>query len=226
MRYKMKRIKKSVTIICLFSIACLLLPVHAKEVKTIKNIKKYENIVFFGDSITDFYPIEEIYGDLPVVNSGRAGYKTSDAMDQLDDMIYKYNPTSVYILLGTNDIIKDRPEDKENAIKNLKAIIKNIKKERKQTKIYVESILPVNRELDLSERAVERRNNDTIKEINQELKTYCKEKGYVYVDLYKELIDKDGNFSESYTKDGLHPNDLGYAVMTRVLLTYIYGLKK
>ena len=221
----MKRIKKCIIFVFLLVVMISYLPVFAANKKTIKDIKKYENIVFFGDSITEYYPIEEIYGDLPVVKSGKAGYKTTDVMDKLDDMVYKYNPTSVYILLGTNDIIDNKEENKKSAITNLKTIIKDIKKNKKKVNIYVESLLPINKSLDPTRFRVGNRSNEMIQDINTELKKICEKEGYTYIDMYNELIDEDGDFSEDYTDDGLHPNDLGYAAMTRILLTYIYDIK-
>ena len=43
-----------------------------------------DNFVFLGDSITDFYPLEEFYDNLPVVNSGVSGYKTTDILSRID----------------------------------------------------------------------------------------------------------------------------------------------
>ena len=43
--------------------------------------------------------------------------------------------------------------------------------------------------------------------------------------MYDELTDEDGNLNKKYTNDGLHPNSLGYAKITRVLLPYIYGVE-
>ena len=51
--------------------------------KTAEDYKK-ENIVFLGDSITDWCPFEELYEDyIPIVNSGKAGYKTQDILSEL-----------------------------------------------------------------------------------------------------------------------------------------------
>ena len=68
---------------------------QTKQTNNIKcspnKIKKNDNIVFLGDSIMDYYPIDSIYDDLPIVNSGIEGYKTTDVMDKLDTMVYIYN---------------------------------------------------------------------------------------------------------------------------------------
>ena len=194
--------------------------VKVQNEKTYEEIKKSENIVFLGDSIIDWYPIEDVYGDLPIIRSGIAGYETDDILKNMDEMVYKYNPTKVFILIGTNDLKKDEDKTEITAEKIIE-ILSNIKAKRPMTKIYFQSIYPVNRE----EGAAEERYNDEIQEVNSIVRKYCENNNVVYIDMYKELADNDGNFKEKYTNDGLHPNDLGYAKITRVLLPYIYGLK-
>jgi len=200
---------------------------NAKEKeKTRKDeINKYENIVFLGDSITEFYPIDEIYGDLPIIKSGIAGYRTDDLLPKLEEMVYRYNPTSVYLLIGTNDLLWNKDEDKEKVISNIKKIVENIKNNRKKTQIYIESIYPVNVDLDTTRNMVGYRENETIIEVNKEIEKYCRENNYIYINMYDELTDEDGNLNKKYTDDGLHPNSLGYAKITRVLLPYIYGVE-
>lgn len=191
--------------------------VKVEKQKTYDEIKKEENIVFLGDSIIDWYPIEEIFGSLPIVRSGVAGYETNDILSRLDDMVYKYNPTKVFVLIGTNDLKTDEDKTKETANKIIE-ILNNIKAKRPMTKIYFQSIYPVNRE----EGAAEERYNDEIQEVNSIVRKYCESNNVVYIDMYKELADGEGNFKENMTNDGLHPNDLGYARISQVLLKYIY----
>ena len=227
----MEKIIKTTTAIAIVFILTIILignnKTNAKEKeKTRKEeINKYENIVFLGDSITEFYPIDEIYGDLPIIKSGIAGYRTDDLLPKLEEMVYRYNPTSVYLLIGTNDLLWDKVEDKIKAISNIKKIVESIKSNRKKTKIYIESIYPVNVDLDTTRNMVGYRENETIIEVNKEIEKYCRENNYIYINMYDELIDEDGNLNKKYTDDGLHPNSLGYAKITRVLLPYIYGVE-
>ena len=60
--------------------------VKVEKQKTYDEIRKEDNIVFLGDSIMDWYPISDIYGTLPIVKSGIAGYETDDILSRLDDM--------------------------------------------------------------------------------------------------------------------------------------------
>lgn len=191
--------------------------VKVEKQKTYDEIRKEDNIVFLGDSIMDWYPIEEIFGDLPIVKSGIAGYETDDILSRMDEMVYRYNPTKVFLLIGTNDLKRDEDKTKETANKIIE-ILNNIKTKRPMTKLYYQSIYPVNRNLS----AAEERYNDEIKDVNRIVKEYCDKNNVTYINMFDELTDDKGNFKESLTRDGLHPNDLGYARISQVLLRYIY----
>ena len=193
-----------------------------EKAKKLEDIKKQENIVFLGDSITEFYPIDSIYRDLPIVKSGISGYTTDDLLERMNSMVYQYNPTSVYLLIGTNDIMTDGEATKDETVEKIEKIISDIKMNRSMAKIYLESIYPINRNLDTG--MVKNRKNEIIREMNEALEKYCVQNQVTYIDMYKELIDSDGNFSKDYTDDGLHPNDLGYARISQIRLNYIYGI--
>lgn len=197
-----------------------------KEGKTQQTIekeeKKTENIVFLGDSITEIYPLEDIFGKVPIVKSGISGYRTKDILEQLRKMVYQYNPSKVILLIGTNDYLDNSTP--EEVASNIKEIVQEIHKHRKNTEIYIESIYPINK--NLKKEMVANRDNDKIIETNKKIKDICKEKNLTYIDMYNELIDEDGNFNKKYTYDGLHPNTLGYARISQVLSQYIYKNKK
>lgn len=184
-------------------------------------LEKNENIVFFGDSITEIYPLEDIYDNYQIINSGISGYKTTDLLEKMDKMLYQYNPTKVILLIGTNDIMKDASEEKqEETVNNIKKIVNEIKKNRPMAKLYVESLYPVNR--NMKKDMVAERTNEAIQNINKNIEIFCNKKKISYINMYDELTDSDGNFDEKYTYDGLHPSTLGFAKITKVLMPYIY----
>ena len=192
-----------------------------KTKKYIRELNKNENIVFLGDSITEIYPIREIYGDKMYINQGVSGYTTNDILDRMPEMVYKYNPTKVILLIGTNDISKEASEEKQKEIvQNIKKIHQDIKKNRPSAKLYIESLYPVNRNMD--KKMVYHRTNEVIKQINERIKKYCEEEKITYINLYDDLTDKNGDFDENYTYDGLHPSVLGYAKITKLLIPYVY----
>lgn len=190
------------------------------DIKSIREKIKKENIVFLGDSITSFYPLNSIFNDMPVINSGVSGYKTTDILDRMEDMVYKYNPTKVLLLIGINDINDHRTEeDRETTVNNIKKIIDNIRTNRPKAKLYVESIYPINPDNDKN--WSEEMDNEIIKKINKNIEEYCNSKKIVYIDIFDELMDDNGCFSKEYSDDGLHPNNVGYAKITSLLMPYI-----
>ena len=177
----------------------------------------YTNYLFLGDSITDYYDLDKYYEGLPVVNSGISGNTTNDILNDMKARVYNYNPSKVFLLIGTNDLVHDISVD--DIVSNIEKIISDIKDNRPQAEIYVESVYPVNDNLD--EEMVDVRNNSDIKDINKQIKKYCDDNDYTYINIYDKLLDDDGNFSEEYTDDGLHPNDNGYEVITEEVKKFL-----
>ncbi len=179
-----------------------------------------ENIVFFGDSITNGYKIEEFYPKNNVINSGISGNITENLLERMDD-VYKYNPSKVFLLIGINDL--NRGYSSDEILSNMQKIINNIKTHRKYTKIYIESIYPINRNVfeDKDYSFNEDITNDTIKEINDKIKDMCKENNVQYIDVFSNLLDSEGNLKDIYTKEGLHLSDLGYFKVTSSLSKYV-----
>ncbi len=192
-----------------------------KRVST--RVDKNENIVFLGDSITEWYPYDFYYkNNIPLVNSGKAGYTSKNVLNELTDMVYIYNPTKVILLIGTNDM-NMLSYNREETLTNIKEIIKEIQENRPYASIYIQSIYPVNKtsHSKVSLPTVGIRENEEIREVNEEIKKIAKEKKVQYIDMYKELIDENGNFNIYYTQDGLHLNELGYYMVTQKLETIL-----
>ena len=189
------------------------------EEKT-SEIRQKENIVFLGDSILDWYPTDEIYDDFPIVNSGIVGNKTTSILEDMENRVYKYNPTKVFILVGTNDIEwEDSEELNQEVFNNLKEIANKIRQNRSKCDIYMMSILPVNNHLS----GANDRHISEIKEINSMVEKFCEtDEKITFINLFDEFKGEEEMLKTSYTNDGLHLNDLGYAKLTKILMKYIY----
>ena len=184
---------------------------------------KKENIVFYGDSITDFYNLEKFYENLPVINSGTSGFQTKDLLNLIKERVYIYIPTKVFIMIGTNDIAFTDLTNEE-LVNNIKEIVNRIKDNRPKTEIFVESIYPINRKTDndiVDSSMVNIRKNERIKEINKKIKKMCEQEKVTYINMYDLLTDENGDLNLDYTVEGLHINDKGYEVITKKLMEYI-----
>ena len=193
-----------------------------EKLKAIENKekKKYTDIVLLGDSLTDYYDLDKYY-DIDLINSGVAGWTTDDILNNLDEKVFKYYPKKLILLIGTNDLVYEK--DVEYITKNIKKIVEKIKKKRPYTKIYIESLYPVNNtdSEKIDKNMVKGRKNSDIKEINKSLEKYCKKNKYTYINMYDELVDKNGNLKLEYTKEGLHMSDDGYKINTKKLKKYV-----
>ena len=179
------------------------------------------NIVFFGDSITEQYEIDNFFPTNSTINSGIGGNTSVDLLKRIDKDVYRYNPSKVFLLIGINDLCTSVVEEK--IINNIGTIISEIKNNQKNCKIYVESIYPINEEVikKLHFSYADNTNNGKIKIINKEIKKLCKEYDVTFIDIYSSLIDKKGNLKKQYTVDGVHLNNFGYRKVTSILKEYI-----
>jgi lysophospholipase L1-like esterase len=180
------------------------------------NDYKSENYLFVGDSITYYYETDKFFAELPTVNTGVCGYTTDNIYNNLNELVYIYNPTKIILLIGTNDLIS---KDSDYIVNKIYDIIIDIKKNRPNAEIYLESIYPINNTDNdkINHDMVSIRNNDTIKEINKELEKLCYSGNCEYVNMYDLLIDENDNLKLEYTEEGLHISDEGYKVITKKL---------
>lgn len=207
----MNKITKIVFLSCLTSIIILLIIFFLYSNKKTPTID--DNFVFLGDSITNGYNLDKYYPEYPTVKSGVNGYKTQDILNNMNNMVYIYNPSKVFLLIGINDIHAGK--SKEYIINNIEKIIDNIKENRKNAKIYVESIYPVNSKIRNNSK------NDFTIEVNKAIKKLCKEKNIVYINIHDLLIDNNGDLKKKYTTDGLHLSEDGYKVVTKEITKYL-----
>ena len=101
------------------------------------------NIIFIGDSIIEYYPLQELLGtSKTIVNRGIRGYQTGLLLDNLDAHLYGDAVDQIVLLIGTNDIGKDVPMT--DTLNNLESVIQSISRDYPLSQIKLLSILPVN----------------------------------------------------------------------------------
>lgn len=182
---------------------------------------RQNTILFLGDSLTYNYKINEFFEGYKTFNSGISGNKTTDILNDLENRVYKYNSTKVFLLIGINDLKNGISNDE--VLNNIEIIIKKIKENSKDTIIYVESLYPVSDEKDKKniKKIVPKTDNNEIKETNKKLNELCKKYNIKYINVYDKLLNDKGSLKKDYTTDGLHLNDLGYFKVTKVLEKYV-----
>ena len=179
------------------------------------------DIIFIGDSIVEYYPLQELLGTAKtIVNRGIRGYQTRLLLDNLDVHLYGDAVDQIILLIGTNDIGKD--VSMNEALDNLERVIQSINREYPLSQIKLVSILPVN-EGEEYKQTVYIRTNEKIKEWNQAYEALAS--AYMQVDfvpIYDSLTDSEGQLKSAYTTDGLHLSVAGYQALSDALKTYLF----
>ena len=155
-------------------------------------IKKYDNdrdVVFYGNSITYESDFHKLFPDIKICNLGCN-------RDDLDDMIHRsfiiknVRPHKIFVLGGINSIINISLEkfgEKYNTL------VDTIMNQNPTSQVYLQSLLPVNVEMDIGSR---------------------------YVDLYSAYQVND-SMPKKYTRDGLHLCPEAYSIWARVISPYL-----
>ncbi|NYF91675.1 SGNH/GDSL hydrolase family protein [Tunturiibacter empetritectus] len=172
-----------------------------------------QRIVFYGDSVTDFWGRREDTGEFfpgkPYINRGIIGQTTAQMVLRFRQDVIDLHPDAVVILAGTNDIgVKTGPMTPEMTEDNFRSMAELAKANGIQ--VILASITPT---LDYPWRRglapVPK-----IKALNDWLREYCVEHSLTYLDYYSAMVDATGGMKPGISFDGLHPNAKGYAIMT------------
>lgn len=181
-----------------------------------KTVAKEGQVVFFGDSITEFLPVSDWYGEyslksgLELYNRGIGGDTTIGLYNRARANVTSIKPKAVVILIGTNDL--GMGFDSSFLAENMENTLKLFKKECPDCKVILEAIYPV-----IEGRAGKRKNADIL-ESNSKYKALAERYGAEFIDLTDKLADAKGNLREDCTYDGLHLSAKGYEVTTKEIL--------
>src|SRR5438105_322822 len=169
-------------------------------------------VVFFGDSITDIWHLDESFPGKPYVNRGIGGQTTSQMLVRFRQDVINLRPKAVVILAGTNDIAGNSgPISNEDIEANLTSI-DDLARTNKIAVIF-SSILPVHNYTPESEDFYAQRPMERILALNRWLKEYCVANNLVYLDYFSAVVDDKGLLKRDLAEDGLHPNKAGFAIM-------------
>jgi len=172
-----------------------------------------KDIIFLGNSITANVDWMELLGNTNVRNRGISGDISFGVLERLDE-VTEGKPAKVFILIGINDISRNIPDS--FIISNYRKIIERIKKESPATRIYFQTLLPVNNEFTQFKNHYNK--DGHILHVNEELKKLAAKEKITLIDLYPHFLGADKKLDKKYTADGLHLNAEGYKVWKEILI--------
>ena len=167
-----------------------------------QNPLKEPDILFIGDSIIEYYPLQELLlTDQYMVNRGIRGYKTDLLRENLDAHIFGQAVDKIFLLIGTNDIGKEMPLSE--TIDNMSIILQEMVRLLPLAQIKLVSVLPVNEG--------ETYRGTVYHELAQGMMNV------EFINVFESLLGEDSQLKPAYTTDGLHLTIEGYRVLSKAL---------
>jgi lysophospholipase L1-like esterase len=171
-----------------------------------------KRVVFFGDSITDVWPLATAFPGKPYVNRGISGQTTSQMLVRFRNDVIALAPAVVVILAGTNDIAGNTgPISLEDIQGNFASMVELARAHG--IRVVLSSVIPLHNYTPASELTFPRRPPEQIAALNKWLKSYAAASGSVYLDYAAAMSDDKRMLRRELADDGLHPNKAGYAIM-------------
>jgi len=190
----------------IFKLSLLAFGTYYKDkVSQFKTLSKKSDrqIVMLGDSLTDRGCWDELTNRDDIANRGIDGDTTHGVLQRLDFLTH--NTKQVFIMIGTNDLLKDKRVNYVFA--NYKQIVTSL--EKKNIIPIIESTLYVGIN-------TPPKYNQNIRKLNYLLFKYAVKNKIRFVDLNKHLAP-NGFLKPAYTTDRLHLNGKGYTIWAKAI---------
>ena len=173
------------------------------------------DVVFFGDSITQWWPQADFkarYGPLGGVNFGIGGDRTQNLLWRVrNGEMDGITPKVAVLMIGTNNAFDNKPEE---IVEATGLIIKTIREKSPTTKVLLLAVFPRDRE---AKNVMRKRVNG----INALLPALADGKNVVFADLGAAFLDKNGALPVEVSKFALHLSPEGYRRWAEAMQPYL-----
>jgi len=168
------------------------------------------NIVFIGDSLTEWFDWQRRFPDHKVQNLGISGEPVEGLLARRERIRASMdNPDFIFLMTGINNIAMEQYD----IIDPYREIMRNLTTWYKESTVVAQSILPV---------TLEWISSNVIQDINRRVENIAREYGAVYLDVYRLFVDSAGNPKSEYLQDdGVHVSDAGYHIWANEVARFI-----
>ena len=177
------------------------------------------NVLFMGDSITDFWRnpdgnyagkgvADKYFGQWKLANFGIAGDTTQGVLYRLQDGEGKgFSPKAIMLMIGTNNTGRNSAAE---IAEGIGAIVLELQRDFPDAKILLLGVFPRGRATDPV--------RTTIADINKIIAKLHDGTRVQYLDIGKGFLDADGNIPADVMSDGLHPTAKGYEIWAKAVI--------
>lgn len=173
-----------------------------------------KDLVILGDSqVENGGDWGQRLGRKHVVNRGIIGDNTDGVWNRLDEIIAG-QPQELILAIGINDISQGL--NQYTLVENITRILQRIKKESPKTKLYLQSILPINEKKSFY--SLLKGQSQTIEKVNEALVNLAEKEGVIFINTYPSFVEDGTNqLKADWTNDGLHLKEQGYEMWKDIL---------
>jgi lysophospholipase L1-like esterase len=169
-------------------------------------------VIFFGDSITDIWKLDESFPGKHYINRGIGGQTTPQMLVRFRPDVIDLHPAVVVVLAGTNDIAGNTGPETLEQIEGDYASLAELARAN-GIRVIFSSVTPIHHDNPRALLFFLQRSPEKILVLNAWLQKYCADHGLVYLDYFSAMVDERGLLKSALSDDGLHPNAAGFAVM-------------
>lgn len=179
------------------------------------------DIVMLGNSLIEYAGNwSKLLGIRNVINRGIAGDDADGVYNRLNQILSGH-PKAIFLLIGIDDLTQNLSS--ENVAQGTEKLIMRIRRESPRTKLYVQSILPINESFGVWK--IQGNKADEISAVNKLLRKYSIHHKVEFIDLYPNFVRHGTNvMRKELTLDGLHLSPFGYKIWAYELRRYMKSL--
>ncbi len=179
------------------------------EILNYRKIKTQKvKTIFYGDSITDNFPLNEFFPNASLLNRGIGGDNVNGLYFRMEDDIFPYQPEQVVMMIGINGIEMEF----ETVIRKITAVADLMS--GRGIRVYLCSILPLRNPDEWNRFQYQ----DKIVRINSELRKIAADRFAGFIDYHSAVKDEQGELRREFAMaDGTHLTFDGYQQMAKVL---------
>ena len=181
------------------------------------------DVVFIGDSITDFWQNkgkaewDKYFSPYKALNLGISADRTEHVLWRLDNGQLENNQPKLFVvMIGTNNtghrsLDEEKPED---TIDGIKAILDRLTKKAPDSRVLLLAVFPRGEK---PTDALRLRNE----QVNAAIQKFADNRRVFWMNINDRLLDADGTLSKEVMPDLLHPEAKGYDIWARAITPFI-----
>lgn len=172
-----------------------------------------KNLVFIGDSLTQWFDWQDRFAEHEVTNLGLAGEPVEGVLSRRERIRsqIRNQPDYIFLMTGANNILMGQ----YGLDDSYREIVRNLSTWYKRSRVVVQSLLPVDQSGP---------SNAVIRDVNRKFEQIARECNAEYLDVYSRFVDEKGDPKNGYfVDDGVHLSGKGYAAWAETVERYVKG---